>query len=428
MFKVLVIAYYYPPMGLSGVQRTLKFTKYFNNFNWEPTVVTASDTGYFAHDNSLLEEAKNAGIKIFRTSGKDPNSLLAKYGTINPPHEIIRKIFNRVSQSVYIPDNKVSWSKQAFKLCSDLLSKEKFDLIFVTGPPFSSFTMAAKLKKKFNLPLFFDYRDLWYDSYHAFYPMPYHKYLNKKQEYLALKAADRISVTNRRIKEKLINTYKFLTFEDIVIIPHGFDPMDFESIKADQKPNRKMILTYSGIFYSNITPKYFLSAFKKLTREQPHIASEIELHFVGHLNKTNKALIRKMKLEEFVKDFGYLNHRDAVKKILSSDVLWMMLGKWKNSDHILPGKLFEYVGSRKPFIISVPDGAARSASESYGAAFITDPEDVEGIKNTIARVYHLYSLNKLPIPDEEFILKHRRDYLTEQLTKQFQVIVKTGIV
>ncbi len=428
MFKVLVIAYYYPPMGLSGVQRTLKFTKYFKKYNWEPVVVTTASTGYFAHDTSLLDEANKAGIKIFRTSAKDPNSLLAKYGTIKPPHEFIRKMLNRISQSFYVPDNKVSWSNKAMKLCSEILSNEKFDLIFVTVPPFSTFTMAAKLKKKFNLPLFVDYRDLWFDSYHSFYPTPYHKYLNKKQEYNALKAADRISVTNRKIKEKMINTFKFLTFDDIVIMSHGYDPEDFENIKPDPKPNRKMILTYSGIFYSHITPKYFLMAFKKLVKEKPHIASEIELHFVGHLNKTNKALIRKLNLEEFVKDFGYLDHNVAIKKILSSDVLWMMLGKWKNSDHILPGKLFEYMGARKPFIISVPEGAAKSASESYGAAFITEPDDVEGIKNTISEVYHLYNINKLPIPNEEYILKHRRDFLTEQLTKQFQTIVKTGIV
>ena len=66
MFKVLVIAYYFPPMGLSGVQRTLKFTKYMKNYNWEPTVLTAGDTAYYAHDYSLLEEAIKAKVKIVR--------------------------------------------------------------------------------------------------------------------------------------------------------------------------------------------------------------------------------------------------------------------------------------------------------------------------------------------------------------------------
>ena len=58
MFKVLVIAYYFPPMGLSGVQRVLKFTKYMSKNNWHPTVITSGDVGYFAHDEYMQKEAE----------------------------------------------------------------------------------------------------------------------------------------------------------------------------------------------------------------------------------------------------------------------------------------------------------------------------------------------------------------------------------
>jgi hypothetical protein len=56
MLKVLVVAYYFPPMGLSGVQRTLKFVKYLKNCGWEPTVITTGNVAYFAHDRSLQSE------------------------------------------------------------------------------------------------------------------------------------------------------------------------------------------------------------------------------------------------------------------------------------------------------------------------------------------------------------------------------------
>ena len=35
--------------------------------------------------------------------------------------------------------------------------------------------------------------------------------------------------------------------------------------------------------------------------------------------------------------------------------------------------------------------------------------------------------NKLPLPNEEFVEKHRRDYLTEQLSKQFQFLIKAEV-
>ena len=40
MKKVLIITYYWPPSGGGGVQRWLKFVKYFRQFGWEPIVFT----------------------------------------------------------------------------------------------------------------------------------------------------------------------------------------------------------------------------------------------------------------------------------------------------------------------------------------------------------------------------------------------------
>ena len=427
MFKVLVIAYYFPPMGLSGVQRTLKFIKYMKNYNWEPTVITADEVGYFAHDDSLSEDLKKADIRIIRTEGGDPNSRLSKYGTIKLPREIFRKIFNKLSQTFFIPDNKISWSRKAYSKAEELLKQEHFDAIFVTGPPFSAMHVFSQIKKKHNIPLIVDYRDLWYDSYFAFYPTPIHRSLHKKMEYNVLRAADRIIVTNRKIKEKIINQYPFLTFNDVVIITHGFDPEDFEKAKIIPKHNDRMILTYSGIFMVYNSPKYFLEAFKEISIEHPEIAKNIELHFVGFLRTENQRLVRKLKLQEFVFDHGYVDHKDAVSKLLSSDVLWMMVGKRKNIDAILPGKVYEYIGAKKPIIACVPDGAAKLAVQDYPAAYICEPQDVNDIKKTILKVYDDYKAGNFASVDDEFLTNFRRDFLTEKLTKEFQFLVKADI-
>ena len=39
MNKVLIISYYWPPAGGSGVQRWLKFTKYLPKNNWQPIFI-----------------------------------------------------------------------------------------------------------------------------------------------------------------------------------------------------------------------------------------------------------------------------------------------------------------------------------------------------------------------------------------------------
>ena len=113
---------------------------------------------------------------------------------------------------------------------------------------------------------------------------------------------------------------------------------------------------------------------------------------------------------------------------MSSDILWLMVGYGRNVDTISSGKLYEYFGTKKPIIASLPEGALKSAVEDYKAGFITPPDDIEEIKNILLKVYELYRKNKLPLPDEEYVQKHRRDFLTEQLTKQFQFLVKDEVI
>lgn len=423
-FKVLVIAYYFPPLGLSGVQRTFKFVKYMLKYNWEPTVITTDKIAYYAYDNSLLQELNSLNIRVYRISGKEPNSLLSRLGSFKPPKELFRKVFDIISQTFFIPDNKISWSKSAVSKAEELLNQENFDAIFISSPPFSAFEKVSKLRTKYDIPIIIDYRDLWYNSYFSFYLTPFHKLLNKRKEYFSLKNSDAVIVTNRKIKEFLLKTYPFLTFEDVIIIPHGFDAEDFQITKPLPKPKNKMIIMYSGIFIGYGTPKYLLYAFKKLIVERPDIAQNIELHFVGYLRKENLNLIKKLNLEEFIVDHGYVDHLTSVAKILSADVLWFMIDYKKNIDSILPGKIYEYIGAGKPIFGCVPDGAAKQALQEYGASFICKPDDVEEIKSNLYKIYELYRKNQLPQPSEEIISKYRRDLLTETLIKVFQSKLK----
>src|SRR5215213_10217787 len=54
--RALVIAYYFPPLGGAGVQRTLKFVRYLPEFGWRTTVVSTRSRIYRTWDRSLLRE------------------------------------------------------------------------------------------------------------------------------------------------------------------------------------------------------------------------------------------------------------------------------------------------------------------------------------------------------------------------------------
>ena len=63
--KVLIISYYWPPAGGSGVQRWLKFVKYFSDFDIEPLVYCPENPNYPISDTSLIEEVPK-NLKVYR--------------------------------------------------------------------------------------------------------------------------------------------------------------------------------------------------------------------------------------------------------------------------------------------------------------------------------------------------------------------------
>lgn len=62
--KLLIVAYYWPPSGGSGVQRWLKFVKYLPSFGWTPYVFTPENPSVEGRDESLLKDVPKEAVVI----------------------------------------------------------------------------------------------------------------------------------------------------------------------------------------------------------------------------------------------------------------------------------------------------------------------------------------------------------------------------
>ncbi|HEY9166356.1 MAG TPA: glycosyltransferase family 4 protein [Candidatus Kryptonia bacterium] len=417
--KVLIVSYYFPPMGLSGVQRTLKFAKYLPNYGWEPTVLTVTPTAYYALDYDLLREVTESNIRTVRTNSLDPTRLFESGKPVKMPHEKLRNFLSGVSQTIFVPDNKIGWKHDAMKAARKLLQEEQYNVILSTAPPYTCHLIGAALSKEFNIPLVLDYRDAWVDNPLHFYLTPFHKMSHQNMEKKVLRTSNRIITINRRIKELMIRRYRFLAYNDIAIIPQGYDPEDFEVENELKLPHTdKMRITYAGTFYRNRTPKYFLRALSELLKEQPKLKDNIEAVFIGNFRKENLALVDSLGLKDVVKVFGYLDHKSTVRYLMTSDLLWLTIGNGRGEDMISTGKLFEYIGSRKPIIGLVPDGIARNAILESGAGRAFNPDDVSGLKTALSDFYDLWERDTLPEIPMSFAQEYNRVKLTGDLARE----------
>lgn len=409
-------------MGMGGVQRTLKFAKYLPQFGWQPVVITDSPKKYFAVDESLLDEALKNNIIIERTGKEkfDPKNI-----QIKAPAEKFRKLRSTLSQFIFVPDSKIGFKKKALKKIDEIWDVYGgFDLVFSTAPPYTDHLIGQEVKKRYHIPLVLDYRDAWVDSpVLNFYPTSYHKLKNIRLEKGVVGSANKIITTNRRVKEYIIARYGNIDYNDIKIIPHGFDTEDFEiaAEKPLEKPKR-MRIAYSGSFYTR-NPKYYFDAIKMLFDKNPALKDKIEFCFIGHVTEENRKIIKEYGIASNVVLTGYLNHIDCVRYIMSSDVLFLLISRGENEDAAVPGKVGEYIGSRKPIIACIPEGVTKKFLENHGAVKFIPEENPSDIVDAVIDYYELYKKGELPKPDEKTVEQFDRKKMTEELATEFNYLL-----
>jgi glycosyltransferase involved in cell wall biosynthesis len=418
--SVLMIAYYFPPMGLSGVQRTAKFAKYLPQYGWKPTVLTIDPYGYYAFDDSLLHEIEEAGVQIIRTGVRDVSKLFKKKTVIRMPSERKRKVMQFIGDFFFIPDTKRAWKSIAVDAGEQLLTQNHFDLIFATAPPNTDFLIGMELKRKFKIPLVVDYRDSWTDYPFKYFPTPIHRWRHTHLEKKVLHAADRVIVTHRRVKESLLIRYKFLTYDDIVILSQGYDPDDIEMETAPSKSTRKMKIVHTGTFYGGRNPAVFAQALSNVLRDNPKIRGRIEVHLIGQVRAEDKQLIERLDLQNVVIFDGYLSHRESVHALMNANLLWFVI----DNDYQTPGKLYEYFGARKPILASVVDGYTKDLLRSCGAAFCVPLQDVAAHEQALLECFQKFEHKKLPNIPEEFAKKFDRRFLTGELARLFEFLME----
>jgi len=411
MKNVLVIAYYFPPLGGAGVQRPLKFVKYFKKFGWKPVVLSVADKNYI-HDSSLFCDI-SPSTEIIRV--KYFNLIKILYGF----RRIKLEFFGKFILKYFAPiDIHILWAIAGFKRIKKYLKNNHIDVVYVTGAPFSSFLIAYWIKKKFNIPYLLDYRDDWVEN--PFFEMPFcrkifEKFLEKK---IVSQSSAAITVS-APIKEIITRRNPEINMK---VITNGYDGQE---IKPILKKNKKLKMIYAGSFYKKRSPLMFFHALSELINEQKINPNNILVDIYGQsMDENIENMIEQFKLDKTVRFKGRLPHSVLLKKFNDYDVFLMIVGVYKNVEGVFSGKIFEYIAFGKPIFAIVPDGVIKKLLIKTRLGIIAHPEKIKEIKKQILFVYDNFYKNKLVVnPNRGVIEKYDRKKLTNKLVDIFEKII-----
>ena len=417
--KVLIITYYWPPAGGSGVQRWLKFVKYLQEFGIEPVVYTVENANYLKQDTSLLNEAPKS-IEILKQPIWEPTALLfwkkSKQQTKGISNVSKGGFLSFIRGNFFIPDPKVFWVKPSVSYLQKYLDNHTIDVIISTGPPHSMHLIAEKLHQKNTVKWLADFRDPWSDLYYNtdFNQLAFAKNKNKRLEERILRNSDCILTVSNSLKEELEKTAK-----KVEVITNGFD--DEFSASNNVILDTKFSISYIGLLPKQSNPKLLFKVLKGLCKESEIFKKDLKLNFIGDISEEVKVEILANKLDENTDFVGYVSHQEAIAYQNKSQVLLLLIPNVKNNEGILTGKLFEYLKAKRPILAIGPEkGDLATILQETNSGVIVNFDAEEKLKLEIVALYQKYKEDKLTVNFSNIEKYHRKE-----LTKKLAFILKS---
>lgn len=435
MKNVLIIAYYFPPSGGPGVQRVLKHIQYLRDFGWNPIVLTVSNGDFPARDESLLAKIP-PDIIVERTHIYEPydayrmlmgqkKGMPIDVNVIKTEHQK-RSFKERIAEAIratfFIPDARIGWLPTAVPKALELIEKHSISAIYNSSPPYTTSLIARQVKRKTGLHWVAGFRDPWTEFLTSpkrwFIPTWIDRILEKS----VFTEADAVECAWVGIIKDALGKFPTLNASKFHHVPNGYDSTDYppiEDIDASLAKTGVFTLTYTGSMYGRRNPSSLFAALELLAKRGELSPSEIHLRFIGRFGNEVHEMFNSTSFSNSIEVIGYVPHEQSISYLLVSDVLLLIVDEAKESEEIVPGKVYEYIGSFKPVIAIAPNhGAIADLMNETKAGGIAHQSDIEGIAKIILEMYRAFSEGRpLAQPNAEAIKGYERRESTRKLAQ-----------
>jgi len=428
MKRVLVIAYYWPPSGGSGVQRWVKFVKYLPSEGWEPVVFAPRGADYPIRDTSLNAEVP-ASVEVLRgriwepyaayrqlLGGKDASTQVTEISS--GKKTVKQKLALWIRANLFVPDPRVSWVKPSVKTLQKYLKEHPVDAIVTTGPPHSVHLIGLRLHQLTGTPWISDFRDPWTKMYYLKYlPMLSSTRRSlQKMEQEVLDQSTAVLTCTPMVQED----FRTRTKTPVECITNGFDEKDFagDAPKGDGLFN----ITHTGLLAADGNPQELWKVLGRLVVSVPGFREELRIRLVGKVDQEVLDSLAAAGLSENVVLLGPQKHAQAVREQRSASLLLLPLRNDEQYAPILPGKLFEYLAARRPILgVGQEEGAMAQLIFKARAGITADWENPAPMQAFIANAWRQHCGGGIPATDGD-ITPYTRQNLTKELAQLLEKV------
>ena len=429
MKRVLVITYYWPPVGGSGVQRWVKFAKYLPSEGWQPVIYTPSNPDLGSVDESLLSdipaEAEVIKRRIFEPYGIYRKLTGAK-GQIkieaNSDGDRKKSLLKRLSlwirSNFFMPDPRCLWIGPSVRFLKKYLKEHPVDVIVSTGPPQSMHLIARKVSLATGIPWVADFRDPWTKIFY-FKHLMLGKRAERKHHELEQRVLDDATAVVA-VSPMVQADFAAMTKTPVCLVTNGYDESDYAEAVV---PEKGFNVVHTGLLTAEGNPVELWKILGDKCRKDADFAASFRLTLAGKTDETVLESIRKAGLGDYLTDLGYIDHNKAVMQQRKASVLILPIREEPETKAILPGKLFEYLAARRPIVgVGTGEGAMAAVLKETGAGRIFYWDNSAGISGYVDSLWNAFKAGGVMIPDAD-IEKYSRRMTTKKMTELFNSLI-----
>ncbi len=373
--RILLVSYFFPPFNEIGAVRAGKIAKYLHRAGHDVRVISAAGQ---AQPGSLRLEIPEEQVSYTRwVSPAKPGSRSngSGYATSQAAgpgrlKRILKGVRKVGASTLAFPDGQIGWYPYARACGNALIEEWRPDVIYASAKPFTALLVARSLARKHGIPWVAELRDLWVDNQTYAHPAVRRK-IEERLERRVLSDASGIVTVSEPLAETLRAKYDV----PVRVVTNGFDPEDFAPPDSVPFRDGAIQIAYTGRIYpgkQNLVP--FFEALKRLGP----LATSVKVVFHGqHLDEARR-LVHQTGVGEYVQINGPVPYADALRMQSEADILLLLLWADRSERGVFTGKLFEYLGARRPILAVGPcENVAAELIRDRNAGLVSeDPDEI----------------------------------------------------
>jgi glycosyltransferase involved in cell wall biosynthesis len=390
--RVLVVAYFFPPLGGAGVHRPVAWSRFLPERGWDVTVLASAPGGYFVDDETLLRTVPPE-TEVLRVAAPTAVALWRRHlgppllGVVNAdPDDLRRPSSGRIRRDdalrwfarlAFVPDSYRAWVGPAARAGRARIAKGDIDVVLSSSPPESCHLVGEALTRGNGgrrIPWVADFRDPWVGLHYRTPPTPLHGLAHRRMERRVLKSADRVLCASRTHLRAVEET---LGREDararVRFLPNGAE-LDAPEFVPPASAGTRIVFT--GTLVETPAMLRFLEAFARRLSDEPGRRARVTLVIAGPYGEEYEARVRELDLDDVVRFLGPVPFAEQRRLQQEADVLLLVRNEGKGYEAMVPGKLYAYLAARRPIVAMVGTSEASGLARACGAA-VTAPYDGE---------------------------------------------------